>query len=269
MDPVSSGLLVLDSADIRALGDSIASATYPVGLNAVGAFACSLVSYSVLSNEKTINASNDTAFYDTGTQTFPVVLAHGWYTPVQLAVEASAKMTASGGAGAAAFAYAAAPAAQFSLATGVAVRFIKDPRGGPSWSWVNMMGFRDDAQLRALARVGGVVDLSPLGPCLYITSGALHAKATRHDNSSMGTLARVLGVVYLYKDNPDADAPGPVRATHVIERPKMIRLDPGNPINIVDIQVLDARGRPIPAPAGTDGASLAYQLVVELVQTLE
>lgn len=240
----TNGLIILSSKD--STSKDISNSNFEGYFSLQGLKSYGLRSYNLTINLPNIGDLNNTAYIDTGTQTFPITIANGYYTYDELAIEVSAKMSALG---LGVFTVTLTSGYNFIITSTSAIpfKFIKPVNYHTDWA--QMMGMEING-LFNISQGGGIVDIS-YTDVIYITSNTLNSYKDRVDVSTSQRITNVLGVVYPYHNEYITGTDGPPQngikhITYVFESPKLINLQSNIEYRNVDIHLLDADGAPLP-----------------------
>jgi hypothetical protein len=225
--------MFLSSAD-RLDGEDPRKCTFgrygEISISSVG-----LTDYEFVTQFNNINSSNFTAYLDDGAMSYPVTIAVGTYTGATLA---AAVQVAVNTAIAPATTVITFIANKFTMVSSVPLKWLANPQRDRDFAV--MMGLVLDSLTLSMA--GGLANLVYTDK-LFITSRALTNRANISDFSSSQQVTGILGVAYLYTEQPTTE---PVRTIRDITQIKYISTDPTNTIGVIDIVILDGRGLAIP-----------------------
>jgi len=225
--------MFLSSADRRAGEDARRCTFGQFGEISISSIA--LTDYEIVSQFDNINDSNNVAYIDDGSQTFPINLTTGFYTGAALAAAVKAAVD-----------IAVAPIVstitftndRFTQTSTAGLKWIPNPSGRSDFA--DMMGLKTDALSVSIA--GTLANLVYTDK-LFIVSRALTNRAVINDFSSSNLVDGILGVAYINTTTPTTAA---MRTTREIHHLKPISTNPNDTITDFDIELLDGAGYEIP-----------------------
>lgn len=253
-----SGSLYISSFD-RKSNEDYNNVTYQIP-NIQSLSGIALNSFDFVYGLNNININNATAYFETATQSFQVILTNGNYNYTTLQTEVLLKLNALGlGVFTLTFTNDI-----YTLTAPVPIRFLTNFNNGHR-DWVDMLGLQKNTILKTVF-VGGVANIA-YTDAIYILSEQLHEKQTIRDNSSNQRLSSVLGVVYVNKEarmNAAEVLSRVVEPKHITDRiinPKMTYLDLNKRINTITIRLVDQQGLELPLTTDNNG-SCQYTLEI-------
>lgn len=234
---MDSGYIIIDSKKAIKNGADNNALSYNKYFNLQGVNYVALYSYDFLYNIDNVNDYNNTAYIDTGSQSFPVIIPNGNYTGITLAPAIKSALDGLG-LGVWSVGY---TTEKFVITGPIIFKFIQGPNEDTNWS--DMCGFEKyDFNLSLSNSSVYPVDLVYTNS-VYIVSNILHSDKYKVD-SSTNLRNNILGIVYV-KKNKDLGENVKHHITEYNHVLKWIKTRDNRDLQNIDIQLFDDNGRPL------------------------
>lgn len=230
---------------------------------ATDAIGCS--AYNVLYSIQNINVNNNTAVFETATQSYPVLLDNGYYNYEELRAEIETVLNTLG---LGAFVVALVDY-KYTITAPVPIKFVENPASTYKYDWASMINLPKNAGL-SVGIIGGFADISYTNKLIF-TCDELHSSKSIGDYTTSENAGNILCVAYINanKNYNDADIDKLIQPHNVsldLHNIKWILKRTSQSIYRTRIRVLDSRGYPIPKESDGCG-TVKWDLQVRLKGT--